>query len=483
MKYVFLIATLAMFFVLSLGSALNESLTFDEIVHLQEGVNHLTQHSFVIDTNNPPFVRELSAIPELVGLREPIYARLVTIILGELLLLSVFFFTRRYFGTNPALLSVFILSLEPTFLAHSHYVTLDTGFAVFFFLAWWAFISRRFILFGVLFGLAGASRVTSWVFMMGSGLWFLQYMNLRKLFVAGFLSLLMIWATYFFRSDVIIAERADPTRISSKLEMHENLRNLIFFLKTQPVPLGNYLAMIKNNIVRAGQSPPTFLLPINFFLKTPVPMLLFFALFFIIVVSDGKFRKKTKLIWIPLLVIFGVSSVSGQQPWVRYLLPMYPFFIIGAALAIHRFPKLLIILLFIWLSIGTFVQYPYFISYANEFAGPRENRFEKLTDSNLDWGQALPDVVKYIQENNPVHVSFSYFGRDNGDHYGLISNMAWGGYKFEEICAFHEIPRAGTGPRIVAISATNWHQCGYSKLPEFTKERLKSVIAESILIF
>lgn len=491
MKYFFLFLILTGFFALSLGSALRESLTFDEIVHLEEGANHLKSHSFAIDTNNPPFIRELTAIPKMLGLGEPIYARLVTILLGEVLLISVFFIVRTYFGTTPAILSVFLLAFDPTFFAHSHYVTLDVGFALFFLLAWWALYARRYLLFGMLFGLAAASRVTAWVFLIGSGLWFVQRIHLKKLLLVGLLSSAVIWATYFFRSDVIIAKRTDPSRLSSRLASNPVLSPLVFFMKTQPVPLGNYLAVIKNNALRAGQSRRNWAaLGANFFLKTPIPMLLLLLVFFFRLFTQTELREKTRMVYIPLLTIFAVTSISGQQPWVRYLLPMYPFMAIAEAMGIWGIwdkkdirGKFLCIVLFLWYVGGTLIQFPHFISYANELAGPKDKRFEKLVDSNLDWGQALPDLARYVRQKNPIQISFSYFGRDNGNDYGLVSATPWGSYKSEEICAFHEIPLVGTGDRIVAISATNWYQCGYMKQPQFQKEKIKDVVADSILIF
>lgn len=333
-------------------------------------------------------------------------------------------------------------------------------------------------------GLAAGSRVTAWVFMIGSGMWFVRRMSLKKLFLAGLFSLAVIWATYFFRSDVIIAERPDPSRLSSKLERFEALRSLIFNLKTQPIPLGNYLATIKNNIVRAGHLPRTLHLPVNFFLKTPLLMLIALSFFFLRIIRDKTLLRQTMIIWVPMGAIFSITSLSGQQPWVRYLLPMYPFFVIPAALAIFRFPKTVIILFLLWLSLGTLVQYPHFISYANELAGLREKRFEKFTDSNIDWGQSLPDLASYVEKRKPTLLLLSYFGRDDAGLYGLPSAVLYGSYKFNDICSFHPVQyHPSHGPTLIAISISNWHGCGYSKLDRFAKNRIRAVVGDAILMF
>jgi hypothetical protein len=58
---------ISIFFALSFLSAKNESLTYDEVVHLQEGLNALKYHKFEIDTNNPPLIRELASMPVFLG--------------------------------------------------------------------------------------------------------------------------------------------------------------------------------------------------------------------------------------------------------------------------------------------------------------------------------------------------------------------------------------------------------------------------------
>ena len=139
MEYRFFIVV-ALFVVLSAGSALRESLVYDEIFYLQEGVANLTARVFS-DPYNPPLVRELTAIPliitpsilpqsDIAAIRY-LPARLVPVALGILLLCSVYLFAKRRTGSMTAFIAVLILALEPTVLAHSHYVTNDIGVTFF----------------------------------------------------------------------------------------------------------------------------------------------------------------------------------------------------------------------------------------------------------------------------------------------------------------------------------------------------------------
>ena len=206
-----------------------------------------------------------------------------------------------------------------------------------------------------------------------------------------------------------------------------------------------------------------------------------------------KAKKGKMLFAAPIIGVLGVSVVTGMDPRIRYILPVYPFLAVVAAVGVKEFRaslsarsgvygSLVLGVLFVWYAGGALLQYPHFISYANEFV-PHAQRYMYFTDSNIDWGQALPDIKLYINEHKSSHVSFSYFGRDNGNDYGLVSNREWGSYRFEEICAFHEISLPYHGDRLVAISVSNWYGCGHSKQSQFSRENVQDVVGDSILIF
>jgi len=497
----------------------SESLTFDEIVHMQEGVNALTKHTFLIDTNNPPLIRELAMLPAVLGLGTIVPPRAVTVFFGALTLIAVYLFTKRYFGRTQAVFALFLLALEPTFLANSHYVTLDTGVTLFVFLAYMAFVrlmerysAGRLIVAGTLWGAAFASKMTAVPFLVIStviaGLSLYKnafrkiYTNIFRVVLCICLTGFVIWAAYFFTSDVLIVSREDAARVSSRLEAyakaHDNrmVEGLVRLAQTTKLPLGNYSAVIKNTLIRPQRQPHIFFwghfypsarwyfMVTTCLIKVPVPLLALFILGF----CASKRRKRTALFAIPVFVMAAVSCAVNIQPWVRYLLPLIPFVVIVASESIYLLKgsagKIIFIVLCLWFAYGTGMSFPHYISYANEFAGPVRLRYRVVMDSNLDWGQSLPDFERYIQTIRPGFVSFSYFGRDNGDTYGLVSDFAYGSHRFEDICAFHHInlPYAST-KIIVAISVSNWYYCGYYTDPKFSGRPIKDVVGGSILIF
>lgn len=523
------IATLGIvlaFCVLSIGSSLHESLTYDEIVHLQEGRLALLSHTFALDTNNPPFIRELTAIPLVLGLDryipfgEPMYrafpARLITILLSCILLISLYIYTRKQYGHIVAALSVFFLAFHPMFLANNHLVTLDMGLSLFFFLSYWCAVTlnrtstgKQWVIFGCVVGMGLASKVSFIPFFAVTGILYLLFTTRRftflllwqlkwKLFLCVLISLLTVWATYCFTSDVVIRERQDSSRISAKISAYaEKTHNIIVLsgmniLEHQPIPLGTYIAMIKNNAIRNTIREPQFFLGklyetgqwyfilVHFLLKTPIPFLL------LVLIGIWNYRWQPRL-FAPILAIMLSSASVSMKPMVRYMLPVLPYLSILAAMgsmALIRSKKGLVIfgVLLLWLSTTVAVSYPHFISYANEALGTGNGKYVSFVDSNGDWGQSLPDVAQFKNSHPDIPIRFSYNGRDDGSQYGLNSNRLWGSYKAEDICAFHTIP-PGTTPKITLISITNWYYCGYYLDQQFPEKSIQTVIGKSVLQF
>ncbi|HSD98453.1 MAG TPA: glycosyltransferase family 39 protein [Patescibacteria group bacterium] len=522
---------LILFFILSVGSAMRESLTFDEIVYLQAGRTEVLQHIFTLDPYNPPLIREISMLPyifnnefytnEMFVFNHVLWGRVSIIFLGAALLIAVFVFVKKYLGEKEAIFAIFLLALEPNILANSHYVTIDIGLTLFFFLSYSLFILflqnpsyRATILLSLSIGLGMATKILfiPYFLLTTALVWFFQYKsktfstvmrNWKKLILGGLITLFVIWGIYFFSWHIFIKEREDTSRVSSKVMQfakHHNLKivaDAIFFLEIQPIPLGDYGAIVKNNVLRGLHSDKCFFLgkyydtcrwyfmPVNFLLKTPPPLLIYFSVSVFLFIKQRKRSAIQYLLLFPILGTLFSSILFRVQPLVRYILPIFPFIVIFSALSISFWQKtpirkLIFYILLVWYIAGTLFSFPHFISYANELNFG--HKYFLLQDSNLDWGQSLPDARKFMLQHKESLIMFSYFGRDNGDLYGLKSNKSYGSYKNNEICQFHSIHAYGK-TQITLISITNWSICGYNMNPRYTKQKIKSVIGESILVF
>jgi hypothetical protein len=110
-------------------------------------------------------------------------------------------------------------------------------------------------------------------------------------------------------------------------------------------------------------------------------------------------REYLLLLTPPVLIIALVSSQTGFNHHMRYVLPAFPFLYIFAARAwsMSKSWRKLTVLLLIWQATSVLWYAPHWLSYFNECSGgPREGHWW-LVDSNIDWGQdvlALRDWQK-----------------------------------------------------------------------------------------
>ncbi|HYK08737.1 MAG TPA: glycosyltransferase family 39 protein [Candidatus Eisenbacteria bacterium] len=526
--YIFLV----IFCVISVASIFRQSLGFDEIVDLQEGRNAVLYHTFDVDPYNTPLTREIGVLPYIFTkdfyktqryvLSHPVPGRIGITILGVLLLVTTYFFTKKFFGKSIASFATFLLTFEPTFLANGHLLTMDTGVALFFLLSIWVLVNylkdqskKNVVLLGIVVGLGCASKVSFIPYFALSAFAIALYklfkekqvlqLRLRSILLFFFVAGITVWSTYFFNWHVVIKERSDSNRVSEKITAYAQHHNMPFltsimtFGKTQPIPLGDFLATVKNNALRTSAHNCFFLgtyynscswyfVFINFLLKIPI---IFIVLLLVRIVTVHTLKNKNLfIIFLPIISIFLLAmSIDKVYPFVRYLFPVYPFLSVFAASSWDIWQrslgtKILLAALCLWYVVSTSSTFPNFLSYANELAGMPSQRFLLLIDNNLDWGQTLPDVKHYVDVVKPRTILFSYFGRDNADVYGLQSDKPYGSYRNNEICEFHRVAMHNNkGKDIIIISASNWWFCGYYKQEQFSKNNIKQVVAQTILVF
>jgi hypothetical protein len=112
-----------------------------------------------------------------------------------------------------------------------------------------------------------------------------------------------------------------------------------------------------------------------------------------------------------------VSSQTGFNHHMRYVLPIFPFVMVSTGklayfVRVSCWPATLTILSLLgWAAVSCLSVYPHTMSYFNELAGGPENGSAHLVDSNIDWGQdllALKDWLDQHPECRPLHLA--YFG-------------------------------------------------------------------------
>ncbi len=109
------------------------------------------------------------------------------------------------------------------------------------------------------------------------------------------------------------------------------------------------------------------------------------------------------------------------------------------------------------LGAETIAARPYFIPFFNVLAGGARGGLGLLSDSNLDWGQALPALQRWMREQGVRRVNLCYFGTADPAAHGIAFVPLPGTYHLG-------VPGAGEAgypaeqpelPGYVAIGATH----------------------------
>ncbi len=206
--------------------------------------------------------------------------------------------------------------------------------------------------------------------------------------------------------------------------------------------------------------------PAVFFFKTPIAiMLLILSSAALTFAKPAKVRDFETALLIPVFIYSAIAIFSGMNFGVRHLLFVYPLLFVyasGALTGFDRIPALkkygtaVCAALVLFAATSSLSQMPYPISYMNEFAGSPARRAYLLSDSNLDWGQGLPALKKWMDENGVAGVKL-YYGnlRDNPAVYGLNATL---------VTPDDVLPRDFKPGNVYAVSL--WVATGYSEITD-----------------
>ncbi len=334
-------------------------------------------------------------------------------LLGSLLLTA---WATRLGGDWAGLLALALFSLDPTVIAHASVAGSDVPFMVMalatLFAGWSLRENRsafRLVLTGLLCGMTFATKYPG-IFLLPLCAAFL-ILDHGKQGILPALALLPLtalgaWAGYGFHN----ADLALDALLG--LIGHTHYPRMSYFL-------GEY---------RAGGWWTYFLVAAA--LKTPLPTLALLAMGIPLARRGTPRISRPGLhwLWVPALVYFAIVTYARIDIGVRYLLPIFPplFILAGVGLTTPWserpvVPRLraLTVLLLAWLA-GESVRYhPHYIPYFNQLAGGPDNGWRYLSDSNVDWGQALPALRQFMKKERIDHIYLSYFGGHVPDALGI----------------------------------------------------------------
>ncbi len=127
-------------------------------------------------------------------------------------------------------------------------------------------------------------------------------------------------------------------------------------------------------------------------------------------------------LWLPAVLLLVLALRSHIHIGFRHLLPVVPLLILGTGFALARWGGLVAARIVVagclgWLAVASAGIYPQGISYFNEWIGGPANGWKYLADSNLDWGQNLPELARYMSSEGVATLKLYYFGSDQPGHY------------------------------------------------------------------
>lgn len=508
----------AVFVLLSVLSLRQEGPTFDEGVHIAAGYSYWRTGDFRMMPEHPPLAKLMAALPllgqrvsfseswpewQLVGLWEfgnrfvfgendaetlLFWARLPNVVLGACLCLLIAAWAYELAGATAAILATALAVFLPDFLAHARLVTTDIPVTTFVFahvyLLWRMFRhpSRRNVLLSSLaLGLAMATKFSALLFLPISAALFLwrglqEPRGSRKTVVGhaavhGVVALALLWVCYGFAA----AEPQKPAALPAFQPASVLQRALA--LGAHALTPGPYAFGLVDQM-RLMDKCPAFVdgarsdrgfwyyFVFTFLYKTPLPFILLLAVaLWWWARRAGAARATYLFVLLPPLLYFAVALTVSLNIGHRHILPIYPFLIVFvASMGVAWTPPLArgtLVALLIWHVGGTLLVHPRYLTFFNELAGGPGNGWKHLVDSNLDWGQDLPALRRWMDAERVPKIWLSYFGTAPPEHYGI---------DYEPLPSVMPLdrrkPSRGMQPGdYVAISVTNLQSVYASEMP------------------
>ena len=421
--------------------------TADEPMHLSVGLQILSKHQYTFHLVNPPLPRVVTALPPwLFGARFDgtgdfvqevltkfystghyktmlVLARAGTLVFFVIGALATWAWTRRETDEVTALLALLFFTTQPSILGHSGLATVDAagtaGMAVAM-LAFSRWLERPDLARALMLGAA-------WGFAINCKLLCLAYVPIacaaiyavrllrdpatrarwRSVATVSIVlpaAALIVWAGYGF--SMVPAAMLEPVQRAFPDTLFARVFERID--PETPIPAAAFIRGI-GEMVEVNRSG--FLsyarrqwstegwwwyFPYAVGLKTTLATLLLLAAGGIVARHNRFFGEAMAA----AAAILGLSMPTHVNIGIRYVLPIYVFLSVAAAIAVlslirhrHKFVRGAAVVLLSWHLIASAVAHPDYLAYFNELGAPDPSRY--LVDSNLDWGQ---DVLRLRDE-------------------------------------------------------------------------------------
>lgn len=387
-----------------------------------------------------------------------LYPKMIMIGLACVLGLVVFLWAQELYGLNAALAALAMYSLDPNILAHSSIIHTDVPFALFFLAGTYFFwrLLNRFTWIGLLgtsvcFAL---SSITKFSFLVIAPVWILlatihifsfrstqdrkdglgaMERRIQKAILALLILVTVLGATYLSIRGIYgfqlnaVAQQQDRWPIG---ELTANApwiaRFWLVSTKHSFLPeawlygLADAVKLFDRHSYLLGEiSAHGFWLyfPVAFAVKTPVPILILSAMGLTLICIRRRVCLADLFVLAPAVIFFSFAVCSRLNIGLRHILPVYPFLFVwlgGVTSAFwnmrNNIGRCGVLVLGLWLVLCSLRVYPDYLTFFNELAGGPKNGYRYLVDSNLDWGQDLKGLKRWMDNHKVGNIRLAYFG-------------------------------------------------------------------------
>jgi len=370
------------------------------------------------------------------------WGRFMSVLLAVMLGVLVYLFSKKLYGMKAALFSLFLFSFSPTIIAHARLTVNDIagafGFiSVLYFLYLYLEKGRLRNLFLTGFFLAVSlllkfNTVLLLPFVAAALLLSDRKKSLYTIPAVLFICLFLINVFYGFNGT--FSEKFTDPALFAKVfpfgSLAEPFRNLLKFLPVPKFYLNSFIYLLLHNL--RGHS--SFLMnnysnfgwwyyfPVAFLVKTPlITLVMTCVLFYSFIFEKPAGGEKILVLFFVFYWIFSITAKINIGH--RHILPVYPALFILFGRVFNRYKKLFSEKLAKYgfpaaYIISTQIYFPHYLPYFNLMIRP-ENGYKYLVDSNLDWGQDLPALRKFMEKHDNPSLILSYFGTASPGYYGI----------------------------------------------------------------
>lgn len=438
------------------------SVTYDEMDHWSYGKRILmrkTDKIYPYDDASAMPITGLNAIPRAAqqlanpgllktdgGFSDIMNGRYVTFIICMLTGFFIYRWSKELFGEAGGLLSLFLFVFCPNLNGHGILLTTDAYTALFtvstgYF--YWKFIKQQgwknFLAFTISLGLAQIVKYTlihlfilfavaSLVVLIRKKAVFSKMkLNIVRLILLGIVVAFIINLGFLFNHP---GKSLNDMQLTSQSFI--KLRNS--FIGSIPLPLPEpYVIGLDQttymNEIGAGDpnvSDANYLLGqtrtgtgfwyyylVVFIFKTPLTLLLMMigAIIFLFVRKKNQGHPSTMLFLIGIIFyfLFVLGVQSNLQIGIRHAIMVYPILLVLAGFIttlpfFQKNSKIFLVVISVYSLASYYFFYPNLLSYSNELIMDKKNAYKVMADSNLDIGQGIYSLEKYLRSHPDVSV-------------------------------------------------------------------------------